>query len=664
MNKSFSFKISIWVSFFLWLTLSPLTYASTLIDNFFSPPLIYSMALRPDGKAVLMLKEEKGIQYLSIRILDDNTEKKLFIPSEYGDKKSVIKQFVWLDNQYFAVDFIEPKTGIADLMETKISQRLLIVNSYAEPGSMAQVLGVKTSGWLVNPKASDKDEFFYAKSGAQSHIYKLRASLLKPERALLGKSDLIDGGQFIASNKIAQVEGYATRWFFNNDGNVKAVLYFTEPYILALTELKEGKKQEKLFSWTLINKSEKNTESNEKSIEKYIPIALGPSDGQFYCIDRDDKEIKSLYLVNFKEKTQELVYETANFDIVDLVFADNHKLIGVKILKNERVFIEPISSEISFNSYNEKNEKFILKLSESFDSNKKLIYEESYNQSGQFWLETQSPYSRVLLGEKFPQLNNQLKSQQYEGEITVDKLNIPFILNLPGLATKAPLIVMPHGGPIGVFDTPYFDRYTQLFNAYGYAVLRVNFRGSSGRSKEHRDAGKKEWGGLMLKDIHQVTEHAVKTFDIDKNRVCLFGSSYGGYAAVMLLIKHPDMYKCAVAIAGVYDVNLELQSPQLTLQQREWLKEYVGDFEKEYDFLKTISPVYLAEQLQRPILLLHGDKDTVVDIEQSSRLKMSLDNNDKAVSFIVLKNAGHSIESVEDAKKLLIPSLDFLHSNL
>ncbi|ARU28207.1 S9 family peptidase [Cellvibrio sp. PSBB006] len=646
------------------LVISLPSYSDVSIEQIFRPPLITTMVIRPDGKAILSLKEENHIRYLSLTSIPQGDEKRLFTPSEYGSDKSMVGGIVWLDNRYFAINFFEPKAGIADLMDTKTSRRLLIVDSLAPVGSKEQVLNVKTPGWLVDTLPAVDGEFLYAKSGIQSRIYKLKVDLLTPDKKALSKSDKIDGGQFVAENQIIQVDGYATRWFSKKGGGFKSVLHFTEPYVLSLTEFGPDGKHEQAFSWRLLElDKDKSKDGTDKSIENYLPLALGPADSEYYCLDRLEDESKSLYRVNFKTKSQTLIYETSAFKIVDLVFSPDHQLIGVQVLKNERLSFEPLAQQ-AVTADTTIGENLVLTAGSSADANKKLVYEESHNQPGQYWLETQSPKQRTLMGDRYPWLVNQLKSKQVEGSLNVEGIDIPYLLNLPVSSTKVPLIVMPHGGPIGIFDSPYFDHYTQLFSARGYAVLRVNFRGSGGRSKQLREAGKKEWGDLILKDIYEATRTVIQRADVDQSRVCLFGISYGGYASSMLLIKHPDVYQCAVAVAGVYDLNLHLQSAQLSEQQDQWSKEYIGDYRTEYDALKLISPAFLADKLQRPLLLLHGDQDEVVDIEQSARFKFSLDKANKKAEFIRLEKMGHSVTSSEEAERLLSPSLEFLHANL
>ncbi len=663
MKKRFIFLHTILLILFTAIHFSINCYANTDIYDFFKPPLIKEMALRPDGNAVLAIKNQENKQLISLKPLPKGQEEIIFNTSEYYSADSIIADISWLDNRFIAIQFIEIKTGIADLIDTKTTRRMLILDTHAEKGSMEQTLSVRTPGWLAGILAGEQGKFLYAKSGIKSRVYKLSIDGLKPDKSPMTKSDKIDGGQFIADNQIIEVNGYATRWFSKKHEKPKAVLHFTEPYVLSLTEFDDKGDQHSLSSWNINeddNETSKNKNVTENPLKHYLPISLATEPGEYYCIDKQESESRSLYLVNFKTKTSKLIYETSAFKIIDLVFSSDNQLIGVQVLRDERLAFEHITE----NKTKQKANQEILSImfSSSFDKKKRLIYEESFNQSGRYWLESAS--EKVLLDEKFPWLTGKLKSKQFEGDVTVEGLKIPYLLNLPITNTKVPLIVMPHGGPIGVYDTPYFDPITQLLNAQGYAVLRINFRGSSGRSEELKEAGKHQWGSLMLKDIHSATESVIKRSEIDNSKICLMGLSYGAYASSMLLIQHPEIYQCAVAIAGVYDVNLYLQSPQFSKKQREWSREYVGDYLVNYDKLKAISPVYLTDKLQKPILVMHGNKDDIVDIEHSYRLKTSLEKSAKEFSFTVLNDMGHDIKDQQQAIDLLSPALEFLNQHL
>ena len=214
------------------------------------------------------------------------------------------------------------------------------------------------------------------------------------------------------------------------------------------------------------------------------------------------------------------------------------------------------------------------------------------------------------------------------------------------------------------FNDAYFDETTQFFNANGFAVLRVNFRGSGGHSKELREAGKKQFGELMLEDIYQATLAVVQHQYIDKKRICTVGMSYGGYAAVALTINHPEIYQCAVSLAGVMDVPYYTRSPHSTEKQRSWIADQVGNIETEYDELKSISPVYNAAKLTQPILITHGEKDQVVDVEHAYRMKLMLEKHSKEFEWYIEPDGSHSFDNKEETYRFFNRTITFLRKNI
>jgi len=251
-----------------------------------------------------------------------------------------------------------------------------------------------------------------------------------------------------------------------------------------------------------------------------------------------------------------------------------------------------------------------------------------------------------------------------QGNVQVEGLDIPYLLSLPtGKAIKSkthPLLVMPHGGPIGVFDSAFFDPSIQFLNANGYAVFQVNFLCSIGHSQALKEAGKKQWGKLILNDIHQVTKEVVQRDDISSRKVCLFGMSYGGYASTMLLIQYPDVYRCAVNVSGVSDINLYLNSPYLTGRQIAWTREYIGDPLHSYDELKTPSPVYNVGKLIRPLLIMHGEKDKIVQVEQAHRLRKALDVYERPYEWKLFPEMGPSFNEKEQAIELFRKAMELI----
>ena len=220
-----------------------------------------------------------------------------------------------------------------------------------------------------------------------------------------------------------------------------------------------------------------------------------------------------------------------------------------------------------------------------------------------------------------------------------------------------PLVVLPHGGPQSR-DFMGYDEYAQFISTRGYIVVKPNFRGSTGYGKDFEKSGYKEWGGKMQEDLEDIVQFLVNEKVVDKNRVCIVGLSYGGYAALMGAVKTPDLYQCAISINGVthlpeqidYDLDV-FESEEL----RTYIKNSIGDPEKDMAMLRQRSPALHANKIKIPIMLIHGDDDEVVPYEQSEMMFEALEDANKTATFITLKETGHSAfyytQDIEDIYK-------------
>lgn len=204
--------------------------------------------------------------------------------------------------------------------------------------------------------------------------------------------------------------------------------------------------------------------------------------------------------------------------------------------------------------------------------------------------------------------------------------------------TPLPLIVMPHGGPFGIFDKWEFDGDTQLQAVAGYAVLRVNYRGSANYWRSFTVAGAKEWGGCMQDDLTDATRWAIAQGMADASRVCLYGASDGGYAALMGVAKEPGLYRCAAGYVGVYDLDMMARD---TARYARWAKNWTGDWLGARDTLAARSPVNLASQIKVPVFLAAGGKDERAPIEHTKRMERALNAAGVPVESLYFPNEGH-----------------------
>jgi dipeptidyl aminopeptidase/acylaminoacyl peptidase len=207
-----------------------------------------------------------------------------------------------------------------------------------------------------------------------------------------------------------------------------------------------------------------------------------------------------------------------------------------------------------------------------------------------------------------------------------------------GQERNMPLVVMPHGGPFGIRDSWGYDPDVQMLANRGYAVLQVNFRGSGGYGREFLTAGFREWGGAMQHDVTDATRWAIEQGIADPQRICIYGASYGGYAALMGVASEPDLYRCAIGHIGVYD--LKMMYTQGDVQDRLSGETYLEDTLGK-DGLEERSPSRLADRIKVPVLLTAGAEDDRAPPEHTERMAEALRKAGKPVDSKIYKGEGH-----------------------
>ncbi|MCA9509858.1 MAG: alpha/beta fold hydrolase [Myxococcota bacterium] len=236
----------------------------------------------------------------------------------------------------------------------------------------------------------------------------------------------------------------------------------------------------------------------------------------------------------------------------------------------------------------------------------------------------------------------------------------------PAAPRTPPLVVLPHGGPLGVRDDLGFDPVAQLLAYYGYAVLQVNYRGSGGRGKAFEAAGFGEVGRGIEDDIDAAYDYVVAQRWVDPDRVAAVGGSYGGYASLMGAIRHPDRYRCVVSFAGVTDLPVLFDEwpARRSERVRNHLVDLVGDPDRDLEDMVQRSPVYRASEISTPVFLVHGSKDVNVDVDHAYRMRLALERAGVPVRFRVLAGLDHSFGSPATADDILEDVLRFLDEHM
>jgi dipeptidyl aminopeptidase/acylaminoacyl peptidase len=230
-------------------------------------------------------------------------------------------------------------------------------------------------------------------------------------------------------------------------------------------------------------------------------------------------------------------------------------------------------------------------------------------------------------------------------------------------AKQLPTVVLVHGGPYDVRDTWAFDPEVQLLASRGYAVLQVNFRGSGGYGDAFERAGFREWGGKMQDDVTDATRWAIEQGIADASRVCIYGTSYGGYAALEGAVKEPDLYKCAIGSAGIYDLRLMYSRgdvPQ-SLFGENYLKLVLGE---DQDQLWDRSPIAHLDRLKAAVMLIAGGADQRVPAVQGENLHNALTQRKVEHEWLYERSEGHGFYTEQHLVAMYDKMLAFLNRQI
>jgi len=258
------------------------------------------------------------------------------------------------------------------------------------------------------------------------------------------------------------------------------------------------------------------------------------------------------------------------------------------------------------------------------------------------------------MGERRP-----ISFKARDGQTVHGYLTLP-----PGKQAKnLPLVVYPHGGPFWVFDQWDWDPEPQLLASRGYAVLQVNYRGSGGYGYSFIKAGHEHWDTVMIDDITDGTRWVAAQGVADPKRLCIYGVSYGGYAALASAVREPDLYRCAVAFAGIYDLSLWQHDSDVSESRngRNYISEFVGATPER---LKEASPLTHIDRLKAAIMIVHGERDERVPISQAKALRKALDERHYPYEWLVKPDEGHGFFLPANRLDFYTKLLAFLDKNI
>lgn len=268
----------------------------------------------------------------------------------------------------------------------------------------------------------------------------------------------------------------------------------------------------------------------------------------------------------------------------------------------------------------------------------------------QYWLWDRDQQEGTYLFTNRPLLEDLPLATMRPIEIPArDGLKLVSYLTLPvGVEPKdLPMVVLVHGGPWARDNWGYNSMHQWLANR-GYAVLSVNFRGSTGLGKSFLNAGNREWYGAMQDDVNDAAQWAVDQGYADANRLAIMGGSYGGYAALAGLTRDPELWACGVDIVGPSHVGTLLSTiPAYWEPVKVMFEKRVGGLE-ETEWLDAISPLTHVENIARPLLIGQGANDPRVKLSESDQIVAAMDEQSIPVTYVVFPDEGHGFRRPEN----------------
>ena len=387
-------------------------------------------------------------------------------------------------------------------------------------------------------------------------------------------------------------------------------------------------------------------------------------------INRDKQAIVAIDLETGKEVRE--IYEDPNVDVSDLSYSKKRKvltMIGIENDKYEYKFLDPTTEKmyayltkelpgyrIAITSHNKAEDRF-------------LVRTYSDRSLGAYYLYDAARNTLTKLHEISPWINEndmcEMKPITYktrDGKMIHGYLTLPKTKN----ALNLPVVINPHGGP-WARDSWGWNPEVQFLANRGFAVLQMNFRGSTGYGRQFWESSFKQWGQTMQNDISDGVDYLITSGIADKKRIAIYGASYGGYATLAGITYTPNLYACAVDYVGVSNLFTFMKTiPPYWKPYLEMMYAMVGNPNDATDSLmmRQYSPVFHTDQIKCPLFIAQGAKDPRVNKNESDQVVEALKNRGVEVQYMVKDNEGHGFHNEENKIEFYTSMERFLNKHL
>ena len=444
---------------------------------------------------------------------------------------------------------------------------------------------------------------------------------------------------------LAENPGNIQGWMFDHDGKLRIA-----------TAIVDGVNQSILYRETEEEEFKTIITTNFK--EGFSP--------QFFTFDnkniigssnlgRDKSAIVEFDPITAKEV--KVLYANNDYDVNGVGYSRKRKVITAAYFnswKSERHYFDSTSKAI-FEKIQKQLPGYEIGIS-GINKEENTIILRTYSDKslGAYYIYTSEDNKMEKIIEVSPWIDeNEMSNQLPISYNSRDGLKINGYLTLPKgynmeNAKNLPVVINPHGGP-WARDNWGFNPEVQFLANRGYAVLQMNFRGSTGYGRKFFEASFKKWGREMQDDITDGTQWLIDKGIADSNRIAIYGGSYGGYATLMGLVKEPQMYAAGVDYVGVSNMFTFMKTiPPYWEPMLEMMYEMVGDIVIDSAMLREVSPVFHVDKIKAPLFIAQGVNDPRVNVDESDQMVKAMKEKGIEVEYLVKEDEGHGFRNEEN----------------